>query len=42
MFRPRPGPLMAEMSMRTADAMPVAEGETEVRATVSMVYEIGG
>lgn len=41
MFRPQPGPLMAEMSMRMADAMPVAEGETEVRATVSMVYEIG-
>jgi len=40
-FRPQPERMMAEMSMRAADAMPVAEGETEVRATVSMVYEIG-
>lgn len=39
-FRPRPGPVMAEMAMRS-DAMPVAEGEMEVRAGVSMVYEIG-
>lgn len=40
-FRPTSGPMMSEMAMRSADAMPVAEGETEVRATVSMVYEIG-
>ncbi|MDJ1008026.1 MAG: SIMPL domain-containing protein [Paracoccaceae bacterium] len=40
-FRPQPGPVMAEMAMRSADAMPVAEGELEVRAAVSMVYLIG-
>lgn len=39
-FVPRPGPVMAEMAMRS-DAMPVAEGELEVRANISMVYAIG-
>ena len=40
-FVPRPAPVMAEMAMRSSDAMPVAEGELEVRANISMVYEIG-
>ena len=40
MAAPGPGPVMAEMAMRS-DAMPVAEGEVEVRATVTMVYAIG-
>lgn len=40
-FTPRGGPVMAaEMALRS-DAMPVAEGELEIRASVSMVYEIG-
>lgn len=33
-------PMMAEMAMRS-DAMPIAEGEVDMRATVSMIYEIG-
>lgn len=39
-FMPRQAPMMADMAMRS-EAMPVAEGELEVRASVSMVYAIG-
>lgn len=39
-FSPSPGPMMAEMAMRS-DAMPVAAGEVEIRASVSMIYQIG-
>lgn len=37
---PSPGPMMAEMALRS-DAMPIAEGEVEIRATVTMIYAIG-
>lgn len=36
---PRGGPMMAEMALRS-DAMPIAEGEIDIRATVSMIYAI--
>ncbi|MEO1238363.1 MAG: SIMPL domain-containing protein [Pseudomonadota bacterium] len=36
---PASQPMRAEMAMRS-DAMPVAEGELEMRATVLMIYEI--
>lgn len=39
-FAPGPGPVMAEMALRS-DAMPIAEGEVEIRASVSMIYAIG-
>lgn len=38
--QPVGGPMMADMAMRS-EAMPIAEGEVDMRATVSMIYEIG-
>ncbi|MEL7106520.1 MAG: SIMPL domain-containing protein [Pseudomonadota bacterium] len=37
---PGAGPMMAEMALRS-DAMPVAEGEVTISASVSMIYAIG-
>ena len=36
---PTPGPLMAEMAMRS-DAVPIAEGEIEVRASIGLRFAI--
>ncbi|MEM9708544.1 MAG: SIMPL domain-containing protein [Pseudomonadota bacterium] len=40
-FVPQSGPVFAESDFARSTSMPVAEGELDVRANVSMVYAIG-